>query len=262
MKPIKLNWQRLLPIISCIGVVATAACASRSGMKAQKILEEENYIHNPDPVKDITGEAKLVWKDYILTSIVMSLTIASIVANRRITKQQMASLAMLGTASSKLLTDYKRAIREEVPDKYPAIVGRVASYRVHDVQIADPPPITAEGFCDIMTDHPYPGDDEILFYDELFDIWFRASLATVRTAQYHLNRNFILRGCSTMSEFYDFIGLDYPDEFFNIGWGNDFIEGGCSWIDIGLVYTDNIDGEKFFALQYTFAPEVLEELAE
>lgn len=262
MKLQKINWQRLLPCLSVIGVVATACCASKSGMRSQKILEECNYIHNPDKVKDIVGEAKLVWKEYILTTVVMGLTIASIVANKRITSQQTASLAMLGAASNKLLTDYRRAIREEVPDKYPAIVGRVASYRVHDVQIADPPSITCEGFCDIITDHPYPGDDEVLFYDELFDIWFRTSLAVVRTAQYHLNRNFILRGCSTLSEFYDFIGLDYPDEFFNIGWGNDFIEGGCSWIDIGLVYTDNVDGEKFFALQYTFAPEMLEELIE
>ena len=257
MKPIKINLQRLLPFLTCVGVVATAVCASKAGMKAQKFLEEQNYIHDPDPVKDFAEEAKLVWQKYILTTMVMGLTIASVVANRQLTKRQMASIAMLGTASSKLLTDYRRAVMEEVPDKYPDIVRRATSYRVHDVQIAEPPSITCDGFCELITDKPYPGDDEMLFYDELFDIWFRTSLATVRTAQYHLNRNFILRGEVSVAEFYEFIGLDHPDEFNAIGWGPEFVEGGCTWVDFSTTLSDNIDGEKFFIISYTFAPEQL-----
>lgn len=254
----KIKWQRILPYISCAGVIATGIFASKSGMKAQKILEEQNYIHNPDKVKDIAGEAKLVWKEYILTTAVMALTIGSIIANKRLTKREMASLAMLGTASSKLLTDYKRATKEIVPDSYNDIVRRVTSYREHDVQIANPPPITMDGFCELITDRPFPGDDEVLFYDELFDVWFRTSLAVVRTAQYHLNRNFILRGEVSMAEFYEFIGLDHPDEFNAIGWGQEFIDGGCSWIDFSTVLSDKEDGEKFFILSYTFAPENLD----
>lgn len=257
MKRPKISWSHLLPYVSCIGVVVTAIFASKAGAKVQKVLEEQNYIHNPNKVKDIFEESKLVWRNYILTTAAMALTIGSIIANKRLTKREMAALTMLGTASSKLLTDYKRAVREEVPDKYNDIVRRVTSYREHDVQIADPPPITMDGFCELITDNPYPGDDETLFYDELFDIWFRTSLAVVRTAQYHLNRNFILRGEVSMGEFYEFIGLDHPDEFNTIGWGQEFIDGGCSWIDFSTVLSDKIDGEKFFILSYTFAPENL-----
>ena len=249
----KINWQKILPYISAAGVIATAICASKAGSKAERLLREQNALDT-----DGVSKARLVWKEYLLTTAVMALTIGSIAATKKLTKREMASLAMLGTASSKLLTDYRRAVQETVPDEYPNVVRRVASYRDHDVQIADPPPITCDGFCELITDRPYPGDDEVLFYDELFDIWFRTSLAVVRTAQYHLNRNFILRGCVSMAEFYEFIGLDYPDEFERIGWGEEFIEGGCSWIDFSTILSDKQDGEKFFILSYTFAPENLE----
>ena len=57
----KINWQQVLPWVSCAGVIATAACASHSGLKAAKVLEDHNYIHHPNPVKDIIEEAKIVW---------------------------------------------------------------------------------------------------------------------------------------------------------------------------------------------------------
>ena len=277
LKRLPLRWrklQHLLPYISAAGVIGTAICAAKAGAKSQKKIEKattkaimKTYYYDNEPYRmpeivtediDIQEKIRLCWKDYILTTAVMGLTIASIMANKKITKREMASLAMLGTASSKLLTDYRRAVQEQYPDSYQNVVKRVASYREQDVQIADPPPITQNGFCEIMTDRPFPGDDEVLFYDELFDIWFRTSLAVVRTAQYHLNRNFILRGVVSMSEFYEFIGLDYPEEFERIGWGEEFIEGGCSWIDFSTVLSDKEDGEKFFILSYTFAPEQLE----
>lgn len=268
--------RKSLPYISAIGVVATAITAAKAGAKSEKILEahrkglevEYKEVDGAVVVDRVTCKndfskteiIQLCWQEYILTTACMALTIGSIWANKRITKKEMASLAMLGTASSKLLTDYRRAVREYLPQEdYENIVRRVTTYREQNVQIADPPPIVMDGFCDIITDRPYPGDDEMLFYDELFDIWFRTSLAVVRTAQYHLNRNFILRGVVTMSEFYEFLGLQYPEEFDSIGWGEEFIEGGCSWIDFSTVLSDKEDGEKFFILSYTFAPEQLEE---
>lgn len=266
MKKIKLPWQTILPVVSCAGVVATAVCSSKAGSKARKILEDANYVQHPNKLIDIRNKAILIWKEYVLTTTVMALTIGSIVATKKLSRQEAAALAMLGTASSKLLNDYKQAIKEEVPDKYNAIVRRVTSYREHDVQIADPPPITLYGIGDIVIDEPYPGEDEVLFYDELFDVWFRSSLASVRTAQYHLNRNFILRGEVSMTEFYEFLGINPPninpiyshyDSFDDIGWGEEFSTGGCSWIDFSTILSDKADGEKFFILQYTFAPEYL-----
>ncbi len=263
MKQSKINWQQVLPWISCTGVVLTAVCASHSGLKAAKVLEDHNYIHHPNPVKDIIEESKIVWKEYILTTAVMALTIGSIIVTRKVTKKELAALAMLSSASTKLLNDYRHAIKKVVPERYNDIVRTVAYYREHDVQIADPPPITLYGIGDTIVDYPFPGEDEVLFYDELFDVWFRSSLASVRTAQYHLNRHFTLRGEVTMQEFYEFLGINPPadrpqyDSFYDIGWGEDFREGGINWIDISTTLCDKEDGEKFFVMSYTFAPEYL-----
>lgn len=258
MKKLRIKWSSVLPVVSCVGVVATAVLSSNAGAKSRKILEDQNYMHHPNLCKDVIAEAKLVWKEYILTTAVMSLTIASIIATKKVTKQEAAALAMLGSASTRLLNDYKRAIKEEAPEKYNAIVRRVTSYREHDVLIANPPPITLYGIGDTIIDEPYPGEDEMLFYDELFDVWFRSSLASVKTAQYHLNRNFHLRGEVSMAEFYEFLGLPSADDDFEYyGWGEDFREGGINWIDMSTVLSDKADGEKFFILEYTFAPEYL-----
>ena len=251
-----------------VGVVATAISASKSGSRAQKILEDANYVHHPNKVKDVIGEAKLVWKEYLITTGITALTIGSIIATKKLTKREMAALAMLGSASTKLLNDYKAAIRDVVPEKYEDVVKKAAEYRKNGIQIADPPPMVASGIFSSSIDQPYPGEDEILFYDDFFDVSFRSSLANVRTAQYHLNRNFILGGEVTMSEFYGFLGIDPPKDipdsglseysFDEIGWGQDFLDGGCIWIDFETVYTVPDDGgEPYYILDYVFPPEYL-----
>lgn len=268
MRKIKIKWRQILPWVSMAGVVATAICASKSGAKAQKRLEENNYVHHPNKCKDIVEEAKLVWKDYILTTAVMAVTIGSIAATKKLTKREMAALAMLGSASSKLLKDYKSAIREVVPEKYEDIVKTADAIHRGEIQIASPPPIVTSGICSSSIDLPYPGDDEVLFYDDFFDVSFRTSLANVRTAQYHLNRNFILRGVVSMAEFYGFLGIDPPKSipdsklnecsFDEIGWGEEFIDGGCTWIDFETVYNQPDDGgEPYYVLDYVFPPEYL-----
>ena len=268
MRRIKINWQQVLPWVSMFGVVATAVCASKSGAKAQKRLEENNYVHHPNKCKDVVEEAKIVWKDYVATTAVMAVTIGSIIATKKMTKREMAALAMLGSASSKLLKDYKSAIREVVPEKYEDVVKTAAAIHKGEIQIADPPHIVTSGICSSSIDQPYPGEDEILFYDDFFDVSFRSSLANVRTAQYHLNRNFQLGGEVTMAEFYGFLGIDPPKNipdsglneysFDEIGWGLDFVESGCIWIDFETIYTEPDDGgEPYYILDYTFPPEYL-----
>lgn len=254
MRKIKINWQKVLPYISCAGVVLTAICAAKSGAKAKKRLEDVNYIHSPSIPKDIILQASIVWRDYILTTAVMALTIGSIITTKELTKREMASLIMLSTASTRLIRDYKRAVKEVVPEKYDEVVKWVSRAREHDVMIAEPPDETLYGFGDLCLDIPFPGEDETLFYDELFDIWFRSSIAVVRAAQYHLNRKLNVNGLVTLAEFYDLMGLSYPDEFMDLGWGEEYLDGGNTWIDTQLIPSDKADGEKYYILSYTFVP--------
>lgn len=259
MRKLKINWRQVLPYISMVGVVATAVTSSKAGAKAQKRLEEANYVHHPSVAKDILEEGKIVWKDYIIPATVSSLTIASIFATKNITKKEMAALLTLSAASTKLLDNYKDAIREVVPEKYDEIVRTASRRRTSDdVQVANPPAIVQDGIGEIQIDRPHPGDDEELFYDELFDVWFRSSLANVKTAQYLVNKNFSLRGEVSLEEYYEFLGIENADDDFPYyGWGEEFRAGGCKWIDFNTIRSDKEDGEKFYILQYVFSPEYL-----
>lgn len=258
----KLRLQQILPAISCLGVVATAVFASKAGVKAEKVLEEHNYIHHPNPCKDIFEQSKIVWKEYILTGLVVSATIGSIIATKKLTKKEMAALGLLATSSTKLLGDYRNILREKYGnDEIIDIEKRIAAKRVHrfdNVQVCTPPPEIMEGIGEIQIDKPHPGDDEVLFYDDVFNMEFRSSIACVRTAMYLLNRNFNMRQEVSLEEFYEFLGVpNIPDEFASLGWGDDFREGGITWIDFSITRSDLEDGEPYYILSYLYAPEYL-----
>ena len=74
-------------------------------------------------------------------------------------------------------------------------------------------------------------------------------------AEYHLNRNFILRGETNLNEFYEFLGLEPTDAGCELGW--DLWSGemyyGNSWIDFEhhLVTSDNGD---YYRIEYPFEP--------
>ena len=70
--------------------------------------------------------------------------------------------------------------------------------------------------------------DPVLFYDEWSHRYFKSTIEQVITAQYHINRNFVLRGYVTLNELYDFLGLEPTDYGNTVGWA---VEDELYWID-------------------------------
>jgi len=94
------------------------------------------------------------------------------------------------------------------------------------------------------------------------DIYFQSTAADVIEAEYHLNRNFALRGSASVREFFAFLGIIdmFPEEFgdaygYDVGimmedWG---IE---PWIDFEhWNITDESTGEKINVVQFTWEPQ-------
>lgn len=94
------------------------------------------------------------------------------------------------------------------------------------------------------------------------DIYFQSTAADVIEAEYHLNRNFALRGSASVREFFAFLGIvdQFPEEFgdaygYDVGtmmedWG---IE---PWIDFEhWNTTDESTGEKINVVQFTWEPQ-------
>lgn len=93
------------------------------------------------------------------------------------------------------------------------------------------------------------------------DIYFQSTKADVIEAEYHLNRNFALRGSASMREFFAFLGIldQFPEGFEDyLGWdvGIMIEDWGIEpWIDFEHWHTvDESTGEVINVIAYTWEP--------
>lgn len=73
----------------------------------------------------------------------------------------------------------------------------------------------------------------LTFYDPFSMRYFERTIDEVLEAEYHLNRNFILRGDASVNEFYRFLGLEETPDGDEYGWSQcvGFDVYGYQWID-------------------------------
>lgn len=109
---------------------------------------------------------------------------------------------------------------------------------------------------------PYIEPGKHVFFDEFSKQTFIASLDQVLEAEYHLNRNFILRGYASINEFYDFLSCFGVSEIKKIDGGDLLcwsIDAGIEfygyeWIDfINREITDK-DGGTWYSISMPFEP--------
>ena len=67
------------------------------------------------------------------------------------------------------------------------------------------------------SEHAKP-EGPVTFYEPLSTRYFERTINEVLEAEYHLNRNFILRGEVSLNEFYEFLGLEKTDDGNKYGW--------------------------------------------
>lgn len=258
----KISKSTVLTVASCVGVFVTAFTSSKAGIKASKALNEANFEPSGNKLDDFVEKYKIIWKDYLLTDISVLLTIAAIVGNHHLTKRQITAIAAAAGCSGRLVKEYSDKIAERFGmDELNAIRGAIAMDHRDGIQKAQVPCIISDNFVDTTIDCSVPGCDE-LFYDIWNDSWFWGNMANVKTAQYHLNRNFILRGYASLAEYFEFLGIDAPDkdiDYTMLGWGDEFITGGCSWIDFTTTKRTDEHGRDYWILSYVYPPEDLSE---
>lgn len=88
-------------------------------------------------------------------------------------------------------------------------------------------------YCDEMENAADIPEEPVWFYDEISKRYFKRTYREVLEAEYHLNRNFILRGYAPLNEFYDFLNLDRTNDGDKLGWSAEMgdIFYGYQWID-------------------------------
>ena len=106
------------------------------------------------------------------------------------------------------------------------------------------------GPCDLALEEN--SSKPVLWYDEYSKRFFTASLEQVLMAEYHLNRNYILRGEAVINELYEFLGLEPTDWGAEAGWAP--MDEGMFWIEFNHIPAKLDDGSVFYIIEMPFEP--------
>ena len=245
----------ILSCISAVGVVATGVLSARGGIKAEKILEQENdYIWDEDvPVEGSDRLKEIVpvpkWKKAVrlipalLPPVLTAAgTIALIFVNDAQNREAQAALAGAYALMAKKLADYKA----EVKDIFGEGADRLVEESIAQKRLAD---------NDIFAEER--ADDAKLWYDSFSERWFWATDAEVSDAEYYANRIFCMQGCLTLNEFYALLPLDAVPCGDEIGWDQYVGEVcyGYTWIDFEHIDHNEADPNRSYKeLYFPFTP--------
>lgn len=240
----------ILTYIGAIGVVATSVMAVRATPKALDFIKEDSrQKHDGDPYAYTKIEAvQSCWRCYIPTAFVGLSTISCIFGANILNKRNQASLVSAYAMLSESYKQYREAAK--------SLYGEDADSKII-AEVAKKKYISADG-CYIHD--PDSVSEELLFYDSFSQRYFTSTMSSVLNAQYHVNRNFALRGWSDLNELYDFLGLEEHSGGDVIGWSSDeMLEGGLTpWIDFENRLVEMDDGLECYIISTLFEPTVLD----
>lgn len=264
----------VLFVTGIAGIFVSEIMCARDTLKAEKILEE-NHIYRekhiiydqPDengvegetvytPLKEYAPEViKATWKCYIPTAIATTLTVGALIASNRLTARQVALLSSAVASGGALVQKYRKEILDRTnPEILSEIDKAVAKATMEE---SKPPIIETSGLMSYEAFDPNE-DGEYLFFDPFTKLKFRATKLAVLGAKYYLNRNFSLGGSVGLEMFYNFLGVELPEEYRGCEWDCEVLcNDGYYWIDIDLTRSDDVDpetGERYYIIEYGMDP--------
>lgn len=240
------NASTVLTCLGGVGLVTTAIFAAKASPKAMKLIEEAKQEKGEELTK--WEKVKAGAKPYIPTVVIGAATISCIFGANVLNKKQQAALV---SAYALLEQSYKK-YRNKVVELYgeethKEIVNAIAVEEAKEVYMH----ASNLGVdCTQFLEEDY--SDPVLFYDEYGKRYFEAPIEQVILAQYHLNRNYTMRGFALLNEFYEFLGLEQTDYGGEVGWVIDDI--GSFWIDFNHRKVELDDGLECYIIEMLFEP--------
>ena len=243
---VKRNSSTILTVLGGAGVVATSIMAVKATPKALTLLKQ---------AKEEKGEAltelevvQTVTPVYIPTIIVGVSTIACIVSANILNKRHQASIAGAYALVDSSFKEYKNKLKELYGEEtHNEVVNAIAVEKAEDMHIRASYLGTE---CELPEE---AGDSEPrLFYDMHSGRYFESTIEQVMSAEYHLNRNYILRGYAYLNELYEFLGIEETDYGSVLGWAPN--DEGMYWIDFNHRKTVLDDGLEVYIIDMPFEP--------
>lgn len=235
--------------MSCVGIagtVTTTVFAVKATTRASRLLQkaEEEKGNELETAEKI----KIAVPVYIPTALALTGTVACILGANILNKRSQASLMSAYALIDGSFKQYKGKLKELYGEEtHQNVVDAIVKEECKDIQVN-------AGCMGLPCNLEADSDDEIhLFYDLNGQRYFESTLAKVVTAEYHLNRNFVLRGYVVLNELYDFLGLEPTDFGSELGWA---VEDEFYWIDFNHRKVIMDDGLECYVIESYYEPSL------
>lgn len=241
---LKRNASTILTCVSAVGVVGTVVLAVRATPKAMRALTDAKVEKGSTALTKLEA-MKAAAPAYLPTVAAGTGTLVCIFAANVLSRKQQASLISAYAALEQAFANYR--------DKVVLFGGKELDTAAQDAVEAEQK--------DKDEDRP-PWDEVQTFYLQGYPKFFDRTMEQVRTAEYVLNRNFVLRGSATFNEFLRFLGVDdLGEKGERIGWESYIGEVfyGYQWIDFDHVYRITDDGMAICEIRMPFLPHGFDE---
>lgn len=240
------NSPKLLAILAAMGTVSTAFATARATPKALLLIQEAEAQKG----EDLTAleKVKVAAVPYIPAVLLGSATIACIFGAQMLNRKTQSSMASAYALLDQGFKDYRRKLKELYGDEADKKVIEALSLEKSQTVYINASYL--DGPCDL--DLEENSSKPVLWYDEYSKRFFTASLEQVLMAEYHLNRNYILRGEAVINELYEFLGLEPTDWGAETGWAP--MDEGMFWIEFNHIPAKLDDGSVFYIIEMPFEP--------
>ena len=244
---LKKNSATILTVAAAAGVIATSVLSAKAAIKASRVLAHKEEEKGEKLTFEETISA--VWTIYIPPVVAGMSTIACVFGANILNQRQQASLASAYALIDSSYKEYKAKLKELYGEEaHNNIVDAIAAEKCDEVHIS------AGGLTSAYTQDIESDAEPRLFYDEYSGRYFETTIEKVLLAEYHLNRNYILRGFARLNEFYEFLGLEPTDYGETVGWD---ICGEIYWIDFNhrkAFIGDDNDGFECYIIEMPYYP--------
>ena len=244
MLPVKRYMPTILTCAGAVGLVVTTVVAIKATPKAYERIEKAKKEKGDDLTKlELVKAAAPV---YVPTILIGAGTLACMFGANVLNKRQQAALISAYTLIDNSYKEYKKKLVELYGEEvHQNVVDAIAAEKAEEMHI------TSDCLCAICDMSTEDYSDPILFYDEYSHRYFEAPIEQVLMAEYHLNRNFVLRGYTTLNEFYEFLGIEQTKEGEVLGWA---VEDEFYWIDFNHRKTILEDGLECYIIETPYGP--------
>lgn len=225
----------ILSVLGIAGLVTTSILTAKAAVKASDIRKRAEQIKGEPLTK--TEAIKTVIPVYVAPILMGTATATCILGIHILDRRQQASLI----SAYSILENYHKEYRKKLIEFH----GEEADREIQDAILRDR--------CDVCWHDQNIPDNKLIFYEAISGESIVAYEKEIMDAEYHLNRNFVLRGYASLNEFYKFLGLPETEDGDRLGWSCSY---GYSWIDFEhhLVSKDD-GGTPVYEIVFLFEPD-------